>query len=111
MGILNPTFKFAAHFRVRRSAHTLPFGALCMVRTPCLLWGEICSASSLPIASGLMLVFAKFENKYAVYKTRVGQRTCAECTQHHNEAISIPLLANVHITIVPILHVNYGRPF
>ena len=28
MGILNPTFKFAAHFRVLRSAHTLPFGAL-----------------------------------------------------------------------------------
>ena len=32
-GILNPTLKLAANFRVRRSAHTLPFGALCIVRT------------------------------------------------------------------------------
>ena len=40
MGILNPTFKFAAHFSVLRSAHTLPFGALCMVCTPCLFSGS-----------------------------------------------------------------------
>jgi hypothetical protein len=50
--------------------------------------------------------------RYAVYKTRVGlalhQRTCAECTRPHSESVSIPILPDVHITIVPILHDNYG---
>jgi hypothetical protein len=49
---------------------------------------------------------------YAVYKTRVGlalhQRTCAECTRPHSESVAIPILPDVHITIVPILHDNYG---
>ena len=31
MGLLNPTLKCGAHFRVRRSAHTLPCGAQYMV--------------------------------------------------------------------------------
>ena len=60
-------------------------------------------------------IFDDFESsRYAVYKTRVGlalhQRTCAECTRPHSESISVPILANVHITVVPILHDNYG-PF
>ena len=52
MGILNPTLKFAAHFRVRRSAHTLPFGALCMVRTPCLMVANLCAEN--PNSFGLV---------------------------------------------------------
>ena len=47
MGILNLTFKFEAHFRVLRSEQTFPFGALCMVRTPCLFEVWILSSAEL----------------------------------------------------------------
>jgi hypothetical protein len=56
-----------------------------------------------------------FLSRYAVYKTRVGlalhQRTCAECTRPHSESISVPILANVHVTVVPMLHDNYGPSY
>ena len=49
---------------------------------------------------------------YAVYKTRVGhalhQRTCAECTKPHSLLVSVQLVPNVHVVVVPMLHDNYA---